>query len=594
MSHCYTSTFTTVAKIVSSDEQDRFIAKASLEPLKKLLPADVVVENNPDLLYFAANGAVAGLVNKNGDAVSCETALALTDSTKYKYISVDHDRDKVVGVIIQAGYSKFGTNEPISAQEAAASKEPFNMSIVGALWKVVNPMLSKYLVKVGDSVSEDALSLSWEIAFDSFDIGVGSKNVFDAEKIAPDDVRYAAYEKILRLNGGTGLDSNHKNVFRIINGNPVMLGFSVVPNPAAAVKGIIPIEPKLPTVEDPIGMQPKAGEQAGPAQNVPPANEIPASCRSYLEEQPETGIGYHLCDVTMQDGAIHRDVAVLNCSTVSNKINASRIASLEVREKSAETFITPSKARVTLPTTTMKIESLEQLATQWDAFAKLSSTAAVDSVRSYIADHLAKEAEKWAKEHEAKEKIVQTVEAAKQESEKKVKELETSLSELKTQLATLKDEAVAAERKAKFGERMAALDEEFDLGNEERQLIASDVRDLSDEAFAAYLTKAKVLMKEKSKAHKAALEAEAAKKVPAKDDKKAGKKDDGKDKEDDYDEDDKSKASVKEAVASVKEDTGQSKLPNMVHVDENLMNEMREAFASSIRVEGKPIKSKKN
>jgi len=588
MDYRYRSTFTTIAKVVTPSEEDRFLAKASLAPLKALLPSDVKPDENPDLLYFSANGAVAGLVNKNGDSISCDTAIAINTGAKYKYISVDHDRDKIVGAILQPGFSKLGTNEPMTAEEAAASKEPFNMSIAGVLWKVVSPMLAKYLVKMGDSTGEDALSLSWEVAFDSYDIGVGSRNTFDAERISKEDVRFAAYDKILRLNGGTGIDSNHKNVFRIINGNPVILGYSIVPNPAAAVKGILPIEPA------PLEVKEKDAAENGPVQNVPQPDEIPASCQAYLEEQPESGMGYHLCDITMQDGTIHRKVPVLNHKTVPSSIEAQKIASLEICEKSEEKSITRSKTCVNPSTTTMKIESLEQLAAQWEAFAKLTSTAGVDAVRSYIADHIAKESEKWAKDHEAKENLVKTVEAAKTESEQKVKTLEASLAELTKQITCLREESAAAERKAKYAERMAAFDDEFELSDDERKLIASDVKDLSDEAFASYLSKSKVLMKEKSKAHRA----EAAKKKDDKTkkaDKKDAKdaKDDGKDEEpDDDDDDDQSKAAVKEAVASVKEDASQAKLPNMVQVDENLMNELREAFASSIRVEGRPLKSK--
>ena len=53
---------------------------------------------------------------------------------------------------------------------------------------------------------------------------------------------------------------------------------------------------------------------------------------------------------------------------------------------------------------------------------------------------------------------------------------------------------------------MASFDEEFDLSNEDRQVLAADIKDLNDETFAAYKNKMAVLMKEKSKTAKKAKE----------------------------------------------------------------------------------------
>ena len=53
---------------------------------------------------------------------------------------------------------------------------------------------------------------------------------------------------------------------------------------------------------------------------------------------------------------------------------------------------------------------------------------------------------------------------------------------------------------------MASLDEEFDLSDEDRKIIADDIKDLTEEIFAAYKNKMSVLMKEKNKAAKKAKE----------------------------------------------------------------------------------------
>lgn len=46
---------------------------------------------------------------------------------------------------------------------------------------------------------------------------------------------------------------------------------------------------------------------------------------------------------------------------------------------------------------------------------------------------------------------------------------------------------------------MSAFDMEFELDNEDRTLLASDIKDLNEEGFAAYYKKMSVLMKNKKK-----------------------------------------------------------------------------------------------
>ena len=59
-----------------------------------------------------------------------------------------------------------------------------------------------------------------------------------------------------------------------------------------------------------------------------------------------------------------------------------------------------------------------------------------------------------------------------------------------------------------FDVRMASLDEEYDLSDEDRQVLAADIKDLNEEGFAAYSKKMSVLMKEKNKTAKKAKNAE--------------------------------------------------------------------------------------
>ena len=56
----------------------------SLENLKTLIPEDVDLTKNIDLLGVAFNAAVVNKFNKNGDGIDTETAIAVSDYFVHK------------------------------------------------------------------------------------------------------------------------------------------------------------------------------------------------------------------------------------------------------------------------------------------------------------------------------------------------------------------------------------------------------------------------------------------------------------------------------------------------------------------------------
>lgn len=585
------STFTALANVVVPSEEDRFVAKASLEPLKGLLPPDVNPDADPDLLYISCNGAVGGLCNKNGDGISNATALAIYGSAKNKYINVEHERDKVVGVILYPGLTRYGTNEPLTAESAAALQEPFNMAFAGVLWKVISPMMSKYIVQQGGSIGQDALAMSWEIAFDSYDIGVGSRNIFDAKVVKAEDPTFSVYEKCLRQNGGKGTDASGKEVFRIINGDAIILGYSVVSNPAAEVKGILPVE-----------------NAAKPVITV-------ATVESFEEKMQRLARDHEIDlkdPVTLPDGeyrAIRYGYTVeivgltsLSCTKHDTKdgvrntregagqpylveVKAGRVFYMmqdgkplrweAAAQKSEKNNITPSTVSVTLNTPqSMKIETLEQLQSNWAEIRKCETAASVADFVKAIKDG----SDKYMADLKAQEELVQNAELAKAANEKRSAELKASLDEVKKELAEVRASQEALQTNQKFQERMASFDETFDLDDEDRAFITKDIKDLDDESFAAYSKKCEKMMAAKKK-----------KAPPAKTD----------DNDDDADDAKAAKAAedkaaeMKAALASVKEEADQKKLPNGVAVDEDVAQQMATAFGASMKIDGKTVAERK-
>lgn len=601
--------FTASARIINSDETDRFVAKASLQPLKGLLPSWVNPEDNPDLLYIASNGAAAGLCNRNGDAIDPETAVRVHRSAASKFISIEHDRENVVGVVLYPGLTRFGTNEPITDEQAAQLKEPFNLAFAGALWKVIDGRLARYIRKVDGALDEDALSISWEILISEWCIGVGSKNAWDCRRVLPGDPQFDDLVPRLKAKGGSGKSLAGEDIFRIITGDAIILGYSIVAAPAAEVKGILPI------VAAPVAAQPVAAEPASAGTATQAALEptlqtvepLPLADGTYsaLRYGYTLEIGgkeYATKDGVRcgRDAALKLDVTVSGAGgqvTFSYAPVATSSASTDTPATSdttpaatplaaptppppavpaqglleslaTEKIITPTESRVTPHNAPMKIESFDQLIAQWSELSKQDAAVAVASIEAFRAS-FDKANEKYLSDLNAQTDLAKSLEQAKASAEAKAAELEASLAKVNTQLTALQTAAVAAEQDRKFQERMASFDEEYTLDDEDRQILASDIKVLSDEAFAAYQKKCAKLMCAKKKGVASASVTPAAVVVPA-------------------------AAAITQAFASVTETPGQAVVPpGQMAKDATLSDEMDEAFGSAIRVGGKTIKDRR-
>lgn len=545
--HRYTATFEAVAQVISPDVQAKLISTASLAPLAKLLPAGIDPGDSPDMLYVSANGAVANLANRNGDSISGETALSIYKTSRHKYLNLEHNRDQIIGVILYPGLTRFESNEPLSESEASVLKEPFNMSFVGALWKVACPMVSKHVAQQGDSVGSNCISMSWEIAFSEWDIGLGSSNLFEAKVITADDPSFALYDKMLLQNGGKGKDAKGQDVYRIIKGDAVVLGFGLVLNPAAAVRGILPIE-KLPETTSPAAASIALSDA-----------QIDAIAESVIKKIQDSEAA--------QKAAAE---AVLPLKTVVEPAAETTAATISL-EKNDEKNRTPPCNGVTLDTPqSMKIESLEQLTSNWAEIRKNESCAHVADFVKAIKEG----SDKYMADLKAQEDLLKNAELAKAANEKRAAELKASLDEVKKELAEVRTSQEALQSNQKFQERMASFDEKFDLDDEDRALLTKDIKDLDDDAFAAYSKKCDKLMAAKSKKAKKA-------------DKKA-------DPDEDFGAAKAAKEeAIKAAVASIKEIGGQATLPNSVTIDEDLTAQMAAAFGSSMKINGQTIEERK-
>ena len=238
----YTTIFSSTIKPLVSEEKDKYLAMASLLDVGDFIP-EVDTEKNIDLLPIAFNACVANRVNKNGDVIDTPTALEIYENFINKPINIEHNRDRVVGAILTAGFSEFGTDKQIKAEELKDHKGPFNITLGGIVWKVVNSNLAKMIEDSADPTGDSyqKISASWELGFSDYQLVVinsEDKNIENAEFIT-EKTQIDELKANLKSFGGDGLTEDGKFLYRQVIGNIVPLGIGLTETPAAEVKGIV-------------------------------------------------------------------------------------------------------------------------------------------------------------------------------------------------------------------------------------------------------------------------------------------------------------------------------------------------------------------
>jgi hypothetical protein len=89
--------------------------------------------------------------------------------------------------------------------------------------------------------------------------------------------------------------------------------------------------------------------------------------------------------------------------------------------------------------------------------------------------------------------------------------LKSEFGDVQKELETLKAEKSEREATDKFNERLSLLDETYELADNEREVIASDIKEMDDEAFEAHIKKLSVLLSHKDRKTLAAKAEETAK-----------------------------------------------------------------------------------
>ncbi len=414
----YTTTFSSVVKPVVSEEKDKYLALASMMELEKFLP-EVDVEKNVDLLPVAFNAFVANRVNKNGDVVDTDTAVAMYENFVNKPINIEHNRKSVVGTILTAGFSRFGSDEPLKKDEVKNLKEPFNVTLGGVIWKVVDETLADKIESSSDPTSEEymGISASWELGFSEYNLVVlerEEKNIENALEITdPDEVE--KHMDKLKGFGGEGKFDDNSNVYRKVINNVVPLGIGLTENPAADVKGVL--------TENGIAEQKALAEES------------------------------------------------IKKETISQNTKNT------VKTKKVEA---------------MKIENLK------DITDESLQTLTASAIHEFIQESLKKASEEYSSEKADKEESLKDAREQHETLSKEHDSLKTQLEDIKAQLEKLEAEKAEKDKLDSFNQRMASYDERFKLTDDDRRVIASQIKDLDEEAFTELDKTLSVLLSSKA------------------------------------------------------------------------------------------------
>ncbi len=474
MDYKYKTIFASSSVVVLKPDDNKIIeCKASVQDLKNLLPYNIDPQKDNDLTYIVGNLAVAGVMNLNDDIMDCVTAVQVYKNFEKKQLNIEHNREQVVGFIVRSNLTELGSDKILDPDEALASGKPFYISIVAALWNVVNPDLCQYIVDQSIPGSEDfgKLSLSFEVGFNDYDIGgvlPDSRCLCDGSLIVKNgSPAFAKYDSTLRVNGGMG-KADDMLIGRIIGGNVTPFGAGVVRHPAAQVKGILSVD-KIPTPE-----------------NVPEVKS------KEIESADSVSIPEAIIEAKVDNTLISKSIL----TDLFNKLENFGVSCSS--NKVINNIINK---------TNMKPEVIQE------AFAALKKAETPEALKlavagiNPIADAILAENARY--EQEAKDAKEATLKA--QEEKKNADLAATQASEdlkaLKLQLAEIKSRQDAAEAQAKFDNRIAAITEEYDLSDEERCIIVAQIKDLDDANFATWQASAKVMLKEKSKSVKKAKKA---------------------------------------------------------------------------------------
>jgi hypothetical protein len=408
-----------------------------LEALKPLIPTNIDLDKNIDLLGVAFNAAVVNKFNKNGDGIDSSAAVRIKDYFVHKPTNIEHDRDNIVGHIVSAGFSRKDDSTSLMTDEEALVEEgTYNIALAAVIYKTASKEFADLVANSTDPDSDffHTVSASWEIGFNDYVISVGGDDLHEST-IIDDPQEVEAYSPYLKSLGGKGTLQDGRKVNRLIVGDIYPLGIGFTSNPAADVKGLITQDVELKTEAD---CRPE------------PINKILTKSKKISHSKEENVLNKE------------PNTNIMDKDQIINEFRAALDEKLGKQDFSEESVASISK---------VFIEAIREKGEQ------------------YVADLEKAKAEK--------EEAVQ----AQNSLQEKMSEVEEQLASTQEKLETLEKENDARESEVRFNSRMELLNEIYQLDDDDSKIVASELSSLdeSEESFAQYQEKLAKVWKHKNK-----------------------------------------------------------------------------------------------
>lgn len=449
--------FSSKIKSVISKDRDVYLAKASLDQLRNLIP-DINPDINYDLLPISANLFNVNLFNKNDDGVDTAFALQIYKSFINKPWNVNHKRDNNVGVILSAYITEIGTDKVLTEEQVKDRKDPFNISVGGVIWRVVNSSLADLIENSNELLDEnyDKIFCSFEVGFTDLKLvkcPANSRSLAEGS-IIDDPKEVNKLTSKLKAFGGTGQLDDGSRIYRLLAGEGIGLGAGITESPAAFLNAIA----------------------------------VPESSTSGTITN------------TNQTETVDFNNLISIYDTRRNLVNVLTENQNKISQSQNQDVITNKNLS---PRKYMKITSIKDITDE--SIKEVTASALVD----FVETELRSASEKYAKEKLEKEAMASELQKKHDELNKVHEQLTKDLETLKASLKSLQDEKVARENQEVFNARMSNFEDKYELSTDELAVVGSQIKDLNDEQYKKVEANLSILLKNKSKSEKKTQEVKA-------------------------------------------------------------------------------------
>lgn len=563
--HKYKTTFSCKLNPLVSEDTDKYLSLASKKNLAQFIPKNIDFNQKPDFLGFSGEAFFGNRLNRNGDGVKAEEAILLAKSVPFSFVDLNHKRNECFGVLVNASFVEFGTDKILTEEEVRKTKSPFTIVVGGVLWKPVNPKLVQAIEASNNPSSEykDTFFISWELMFNSMELVVMASDKYNFEdgKIITDPEEITKIEAKYNITDIYGDVGGNVKVGRVAVGDVIFAGIGIVENPAAYPIDAITV---------------KSETQSNSAQNI-----LSSTFIKQLKDAPESGAGYHKCDVEMEDGSIAKDIIISNCSDLPENMDGSKVKKITIKAVQNQSNSTENEesqdkeecnkeceeklARIqeclrninkTLNLSDKDLECVAELLLEKENKQDLVNTLieiaaqkeniisqntktnviktmninkveditqenlkeiTASQIQDFIVKKCAEISENWVNEKKTKENELKSLAESKKTLDETVTSLNTKLAEVNKSLETIKAEAAEKAKIETYNQRMAHIESIYELDPEITKIVASDLKDIDEDGFKKVEEKYKVLFKDKNRAEIEAAKKKAAKTPPADD-----------------------------------------------------------------------------